>query len=88
MVVGKRQVEELFLQQCPDAKIEVLAEDPAEWKHCCCAGGVQQLSPQETLYYGVYIKFAICPHCRKVLYIADYTNAMSFSDSQSGYFGY
>ena len=86
MVVTKRMVEDMFLQNVPDAKIEVLTEEPQrEWKHCCCNGGVSVMSPQIMNQMGVLVKYALCPYCHKIIYIADYSGAIPFKMSPDGF---
>ena len=56
--------------------VVVLAEEPPLWKHCCGAGGIQAAQPMQLNFYGVDIKFIFCNFCHKLIYYADYTNAM------------
>lgn len=85
MTVNKRMIEDMFLQNVPDAKIEVLVEEPQrEWKHCCCNGGIGVLKPVEVNNMGVLVKYVLCPYCHKIIYIADYTGAIPFKMSPDG----
>ena len=84
MVLTKKAIENMFLQSVPDAKIEVLAEEPTIWKHCCNNGGVSQLSPIQVNNMGVQIKYALCLYCHKIIYIADWSGAIPFKVAPDG----
>ena len=84
MTLTKRAIENMFLQNVPDAKIEVLAEEPSEWKHCCNGVGATLLKPIQINNMGVVIKYAVCPCCHKILYIADYSGAIPFRAAPDG----
>lgn len=78
MKVNKLALENAFRQNVPNAKIIVLAEEPAIWKHACAYSPqkLQELQPIEFNFYGVAVKYVLCPYCGTIHYIADYTNAI------------
>lgn len=53
-----------------------LPEEPAQWRHACGGGGIQTAQPIQVDFCGVDIKFILCNYCHKLLYVADYSNAM------------
>lgn len=53
-----------------------LPEEPAQWRHACGGGGIQTAQPIQVEFCGVDIKFILCNYCHKLLYVADYSNAM------------
>ena len=56
--------------------IVCLPEEPAQWRHACGGGGIQTAQPIQVDFCGVDIKFILCNYCHKLLYVADYSNAM------------
>ena len=89
MVVDKNMVEmnlrNYAVQLCSQYNIVVepyainivcLPEEPERWRHACGGGGIQVAQPIQVDFCGVDIKFILCNYCHKLLYYADYTNAM------------
>ena len=56
--------------------IVCLPEEPPQWRHACGGGGIQTAQPIQVDFCGVDIKFILCNYCHKLLYVADYSNAM------------
>ena len=56
--------------------IVCLPEEPEKWRHACGGGGIQTAQPIQVDFCGVDIKFILCNYCHKLLYVADYSNAM------------
>lgn len=89
MVVDKNMVEmnlrNYAVQLCSQYNIVVepyainivcLPEEPERWRHACGGGGIQTAQPIQVDFCGVDIKFILCNYCHKLLYYADYSNAM------------
>ena len=89
MVVNKDMVEmnlrDYAVQLCSQYNIAVepytinivcLPEEPERWRHACGGGGIQTAQPIQVDFCGVSIKFIFCNYCHKLLYYADYSNAM------------
>ena len=65
----------MYVEPCT-INVVALPEEPPIWRHCCGAGGVQVAQPICDNFCGVELKFILCNYCHKLLYYADYTNAV------------
>lgn len=61
-----------FLRVPKDALNFVKIDDnPNQWKHACYFTGVTALVPRKIFLDTVWVYFAVCPACKKVIYHYD-----------------